>query len=268
MGTGLTKKTTRSRIMDVSIIPKKILYRAVLGKIRNSSRFFILEKDYTSIRVIGNLTLIVLIVIAIITYFITQLNIILALVISAISSIAFLIVFGDYIRSKILERHQKFDESAFIIINSLSINMTSTQSFPYSIELLLSKSGIDEDYKKYFQEMIYNFNLGVDEDEIIQESGKIFQTKKYENAFQNIKTENSFIDSDPDFLLRVRNGIKLIEDNIVIFIAISCLLPLVLSMVLSFLLPSDSLTIFVFPLLYAIFGTLVLRFMQNRESCD
>ncbi len=268
MGTSLAKSSTKSRIMSFSVFPKKLLYRVILGKIRNSSSFFISEKDYGNIRLIGNLTPVVFMITTLVVYFITQFNILLGLVIGSISSVGFLIVFGDHIRSKIIQRHQKFEETAFLIINSLSINMLSTGSFPYSIELLLSKSNIDEDYKKYFQEMIHKLNLGEGEEEIIQEGGKIFQTKKYENAFQNIKTENTFIDSDPDFLMRVRRSIKLMEDNIVIFIAVSCLLPLVLSIVLSFILPSDSLTIFVFPLLYAIFGTLILRFMQNREGGD
>jgi len=263
-----TGNKNKSGIMSFSIFPKKILYRSILGKISESSSFFITDKDYKNIRLVGNLTPLVLIITTIVVYFITQLSLLLAIIIGLISSAGFLIVFGDHVRSKVLEKQQKFEETAFLIINSLSINMLSTDSFPYSIELLLSKSAIDEDYKRYFQEMIHRLNLGENEDYLIQEGGKIFQTKKYENAFQNIKTENIFIDSDPDFLLRVRRNIKLIEDNIVIFIAVSCLLPLVLSIVLSFILPSDSLTIFIFPLLYAIFGTLILRFMQNRGGTD
>ena len=268
MGTNLTKTSTNSKVTSFSIFPRNLLYRTILGKVKDSSNFFISERDYRDIRLIGNLTPIIFILITVVVYFVTQQNIILGLVIGLISSLGFLIVFGDHIRSKVLERHQKFEETAFLIINSLSINMLSTESFPHSIELLISKSGLDENYKKYFQEMIHNLNLGESEDLLIQEGGKIFQSKKYENAFHNIKTENTFIDSDPDFLLRVRKGMKLIEDNIVIFIAVSCLLPLVLSIVLSFILPSDSLTIFIFPLLYAIFGTLILRFMQNRGADD
>ena len=264
----LAKEKTKSRMSIFSIFPRKLLYRTVLGKIKNSSSFFIQEKDYRNIRLIGNLTPIIFIISTIVVFLITQFNILLGVLIGTISSVGFLIVFGDHIRSKILIRQQKFEESAFLVINSLSINMLSTESFPYSIELLVSRSSIEEDYSKYFTEMIHQLNLGENEDEIIQRGGKIFQTKKYENAFQNVKSENTFIDSDPDFLLRVRKGIKLLEDNIVIFIAVSCLLPLVLSIVLSFILPSDSLMIFMFPLLYAIFGTLILRFMQNREVSD
>ena len=193
MGTSLIKDGKKSKTAALSIIPKKFLYRAVLGKIEDSSNFFIKDNDYRNIRIIGNLTPIVLIVTTIIVYLLTQLNLVFALIIGIISSVGFLVVFGDYIRSKVLERHQKFEETAFLIINSLSINMLSTQSLPHSLELLLSKSVTDEDYEKYFREMIYRLNLGENEDEIIQESGKIFITKKYENAFQNIKTENSFI---------------------------------------------------------------------------
>ncbi|TFG08659.1 hypothetical protein EU534_02675 [Candidatus Heimdallarchaeota archaeon] len=217
---------------------------------------------------VGNLTPLIFAISTIVVYFVSQYNILLAFLIGTITSVGFLIVFGDYIRSKVIDKHQEFEEMAFLIINSLSINMQSTESFPHSIELLLSGNVNDDDYMNYFQEIVFRLNLGENEEEIIQREGRIFRSTKYQNAFQNIKVENTFIESDPDFLLRVRKTIKLLEDNIVIFIAVSCLLPLVLSIVLSFILPSDSLIIFIFPLVYAIFGTLILRFMQNRSAGD
>ena len=111
-------------------------------------------------------------------------------------------------------------------------------------------------------------NLGEDENTIINEGKEIFLNKQYQNAFQNIKREDFFVDSDPDFLFEIRKTIKLIEDNIIIFIAFSCLFPLVLSLVLALILPSDSLIVFVFPLLYSLFGTFALRFIQNKSLSE
>ena len=261
-------RLSQPKLLQISIIPKGLLYRMILGKVKKRSKFFISEKDYTSIHLVGNGSLFTFILSFLIFFLITDMNELLSLGISLISSIAFLIVLGDYIRTKILNRHQNFEETAFLIINALSINMAATQSFPHSVELLMSKGITDEFYRKYFEKIVFNLNLGESEEEIIQNGSEIFLSKKYENAFQNIKSSNSFIDSDPDFLLRVKRGIKLIEDNIVIFIAVSCLFPLVLSVVLSFILPSNSLIVLIFPLLYAIFGTLILRFMHNRGVGD
>lgn len=257
-----------SKVTQFSIFPKAILYRLALGKVEKHSKFFISEKDYRNIRLIGNSSLLFFVISFVLFHYVTLINVPIALLISSIASLSFLFVLSDYIRTKILNRHQKFEETAFLIINSLSINMVATQSFPHSVELLLTKGIKDKYYTKYFQDMLYSLNLGENEDEIINNGGKIFLNKQYETSFQNIKNENAFIESDPEFILYVRKGIKLIEDNIVIFIAVSCLLPLVLSMVLSFLLPSNSPTIFVFPLLYAVFGTLILRFMNNKNIGD
>jgi len=257
-----------SRLTQFSIFPKRILYKVALGKVEKHSKFFISETDYRYLRLIGNSTLLFFVVSFVLFYYVTMINVLIALLISSIASVSFLFVLSDYIRSKIINRHKKFEEKAFLIINSLFINMIATQSFPHSLELLLAKGITDKYYTRYFQDMLYNLNLGENEDEIINNGGKIFLNKQYEVAFQNIKNENSFIESDPEFIIHVRKGIKLVEDNIVIFIAVSCLLPLVLSMVLSFLLPADSPTIFIFPLLYAVFGTLILRFMNNKSIGD
>ena len=125
--------------------------------------------------------------------------------------------------------------------------MISSNSFPKAVEFLISGSAFDDYYQKYFQEMLFNMNLGEDENTIINEGKEIFLNKQYQNAFQNIKREDFFVDSDPDFLFKIKKTIKLIEDNIIIFIAFSCLFPLVLSLVLALILPSDSLIVFVFP---------------------
>ena len=161
-----------------------------------------------------------------------------------------------------------FDEIAFLVINSLSINMKSSQSLPRSIELLLKKGVNDKFYKKYFEDMIFELNMGEDEDQIIEKNSDIFQNKRHKYAFQNLKNPDSFIETDPDFLIRIKREIKLIDDNIVIFVAVSCLLPLILSLVLALIVPPNSPTILLFPLLYTVFGTLTLRLIQNKSTSD
>ena len=93
----------------------------------------------------------------------------------------------------------------------------------------------------------------------------MFLSDRYRHIFQNIKRERTFIDSDPEFLLRVKRQAALIEDNIVIFIAVTCLLPLVLSLVLALIMPQDSLSILLLPLIYALFGSYILRYIQNKN---
>ncbi len=248
-----------------SNILQEFLYKLVLGGIRKHSNFFITDRDLIKIRRISIASVILFLAASLIFYFLTKISIIIAITIGFVAAIAFLFVFGDYVRASILKRHQEFDESAFLILNALSINMISTQSFPHALDFLVTNGIPNRYYNDYFTGMIYNFNMGEDEDQIIQEGKKIFLNKKYQTAFQNIKNEEKFIESDPDFLLRVKKEIKLIEDNIVIFVAVSCLLPLVLSMVLALIVPPGSPTIFVFPLLYALFGIFTLRFVQNKS---
>jgi len=248
-----------------SRILHEFLYKLILGGVRKHSSFFITEGDLIKIKRICVASVFLFILSSFIFYFLTKISIIIAITISFAAAIAFLFVFGDYIRATILKRHQEFDESAFLILNALSINMVSTQSFPHAVDFLVTNGISNKYYNKYFTEMIYNFNIGEYEDQVISEGKRIFLNKKYQNAFQNIKNEERFIESDPDFLLRVKKEIKLIEDNIVIFVAVSCLLPLVLSMVLALIIPPESPIIFIFPLLYALFGIFTLRFVQNRS---
>lgn len=261
----LTKTLQKARLSNTSFIPKEVLYKLILGKIRKYSSYFITQQDLRSINLIGNVSLIGIIPLFILFYYLTNRNIIIAVALSVAMIIAFLFVSGDHIRSKILIRRQEFDEIAFLIINSLSINMLSTQSFPMSVELLTNESIDNEHYQKYFQEILYKSNLGENEDTIIQDGGKMFLSDRYRHIFQNIKREQTFIDSDPEFLLRVKRQAALIEDNIVIFIAVTCLLPLVLSLVLALIVPQDSLSILLLPLIYALFGSYILRYIQNKN---
>ena len=243
----------------------EFLYKLILGGVRKHSNFFITDEDLKKIKRISIASVFLFVLLSFILYFLTKISIIIALSISLVAAIAFLFVFGDYIRATILKRHQEFDESAFLILNALSINMVSTQSFPHAVDFLITNGISNNYYNEYFTEMIYNFNIGEYEDQIINKGKRIFLNKKYQNAFQNIKNEERFIESDPDFLLRVKKEIKLIEDNIVIFVAVSCLLPLVLSMVLALIFPPESPAIFIFPLLYALFGIFTLRLVQNKS---
>ncbi|MBY8999310.1 MAG: hypothetical protein KGD64_00140 [Candidatus Heimdallarchaeota archaeon] len=253
------------KTMQFSLIPKEFLYKIILGKIKRHSKDFISERDLTKIIVFSNLSILNFLLSIVLCYFLIQLNIIFTLLVSIVIALSFFFVTSDYIRSNIMKRHHLFDEMAFLIINSLSINMKSTQSLPQSIELLLKKRTVDNFYKEYFEEMVFKFNVGADEDRIIDENSRMFQNKKHRYAFQNLKNPVSFIETDPDFLIKLKREVKLIEDNMVIFVAISCLLPLVLSLVLSLIVAPTSPTLLLFPFLYAVFGTATLRLIQNKS---
>ena len=253
------------RTMQFSIIPKEFLYRITLGKIRKHSEDFISKSDLVKLVILCNLAILSFFVSMLLCYFLVQLDLIFTLIVSVAISLALFFVFSDYVRSSIIKKRRLFDEVAFLIINSLSIIMKSTQSLPRSIELLLKKGTVDYFYRKYFEDMIFNLNIGADENQTIDETSKMFQNKKHKYAFQNLKNPDSFIETDPDFLIRLKREIKLIEDNMVIFVAISCLLPLVLSLVLSLIVSPTSPTLLLFPLLYAVFGTVTLRLIQNKS---
>jgi len=255
----------RVNIRQFSLIPKKILYRTILGKKVERSSFFITDNDKFKVRIVGNGAILCFLVLFFLLHYLAGLSLIITSIISLVSCISFFFVFGDTIRTNIINRHQKFSETAFLTLNALSINMSASGSFPKSIEYLFSSKTSDEYYNKYLQDILYNLNLGEDEELIIKEGKEIFLSKNHQNVFQNIRNNDYYLESDPDFLIRVKRTVKAIEDNIVIFIAVSCLFPLVLSLVLALLLPPNSIIILVFPLLYAVFGTLSLRFVQNRS---
>ncbi|MHA1344881.1 MAG: hypothetical protein ACTSVO_08290 [Candidatus Heimdallarchaeaceae archaeon] len=265
---GATYSSLIQKTVQFSIIPKEFLYRITLGRIRKHSEDFISDNDLVKLVVLCNLAILSFFVSILLCYFLIQLNFIVTLVVSIAISLAIFFVSSDYIRSGIIKKRILFDEVAFLIINSLSISMKSTQSLPSSIELLLRKGAVDNFYRKYFEDMIFNLNVGADENQIIDENSKMFHNKKHQYAFQSLKNPDFFIKTDPDFLTRLKREIKLIEDNMVIFIAISCLLPLVLSLVLSLIISPTSPTLLLFPLLYAVFGTVTLRLIQNKSMVE
>lgn len=253
------------KALQFSIIPQNFLYKIALGKLRTYSKDFISDKDLVKLKILSNISIFIFFISIVLCYFLIQLSLIFTILVSITISFALFFVFSDYIRSSIIKKHRLFDEAAFLIINSLSINMKSTQSLPRSIELLINKGSTDDYYKKYFESMIFDLNVGADENQLIDEYSKIFRNKRHKYAFQNLKDPNSFINTDPDFLIRLKQEIKMIEDNIVIFVAISCLLPLVLSLVLSLIVSPTSPTLLLFPLLYAVFGSATLRLIQNKS---
>ncbi|MHA1406615.1 MAG: hypothetical protein ACTSSG_04450 [Candidatus Heimdallarchaeaceae archaeon] len=255
-------------LLKLSLLPYPLIEKLVMGKLSDKTRFFIQEKDKSKIRLLGNTFFPLFIAIFLIFHFLVNSNILVSSFISLLSAFTFFFVFGDNIRVRIFSRQLKFEEEAFLILNSLSINAISTKSIPKSIQLLnLNK----KDYKYYydhFQNLLFELNLGKDEQEVMKEGSKIFSNTKYADILQNLMREDKTIDTDPDFLNRIKKEIKTIEDNIIIFIAVSCLLPLILSLVLSFLLPPNSPSLLFLPILYAIFGTLLLRFIQNKSRLD
>ena len=147
------------RTMHFSIVPKEFLYRITLGKIRKHSENFISENDLVKLVVLCNLAILSFFGSMLLCYFLIHLNLIFTLTVSVVISLVLFFVFSDNVRSAIIKRHRLFDEIAFLIINSLSINMKSTQSLPHSIELLLKKGTVDNFYKKYFEDMIFNLNI-------------------------------------------------------------------------------------------------------------
>jgi len=171
----------KSKVLNLSLIPKERLYKIVLGKVKKYSEYFIIDTDLLKIRLIGNITIAGFGILFCVFHLLTKLSIVLSIVISLITSIAFFFVSGEYIRSNILSRQRKFDEAAFLVLNSLSINMIATGSFPKSVEMLNSVGHHSPHYKKYFERIIYELNTGENEDKIISKSSKIFLNKKYQS---------------------------------------------------------------------------------------
>ncbi len=188
-----------------------------------------------------------------------------ALILSLFMGILNMLICIHYTRSKIIQKHQKFDEKAFLTLNSLSINMTVLNSFPHALENIIEYQLEEENYQKAFQKAIFKLNIGNSkEDQIIEEISAIFLNEKYRRMLRNIKKQTIIIESEPEFLLNIKREIALIEDNISIFIAISCLFPLILSLVISLVVPNDSLLIILFPVFYGFFGTYILQYIQNK----
>ena len=121
-----SKRSKKFDISQFSIFPIKFLDRIILAKVRKHSSFFIKERDLMKLRFIGNSSIVILISFFVLFHFLTQVNIILTTAISLIVCLAYIFVFGDYVRSEIIKRHQSFDESAFLIRARISIGAALT----------------------------------------------------------------------------------------------------------------------------------------------
>lgn len=233
--------------------------------VNNKTRHFFTNKDKKRLRqfrnISGSITLSLFI-------FFTQLlkwKITNAIILSLSMGILNMLICIHYTRSKIIEKHQKFEEKAFLILNSLSINMTVLSSFPHALENIIEYQLEEKNYQKTFQKAMFKLNIGNSkEDQVIEEISAIFLNEKYRRILRNIKKQTIMIESEPEFLLNIKREIAFIEDNITIFIAVSCLFPLVLSLIISLIVPYDSLLIILFPVFYGFFGTYILQYIQNK----
>jgi len=249
-----------------SIIPIEILEKRALGKITPNTQLFVKGEDIKQLVKTGNVSVMILIGFGAILYSTTSLNFFFIILISFITSLLFLYIFSDFIRTKINERHQEFDETAFLILNSLAINMVITKSFPHSVNLLASTNCHSEFYRNFFTDILMDLNLGKKEGEIITRSSEVFLSKKNQQYFESILMEEFIVDSDPDFLIRIKKMISITEDNIAIFIAVSCILPLILTLIFSITVSMNSMYLLLFPVFYAVYGSYLLKFIQNKSS--
>ncbi|MHA1399171.1 MAG: hypothetical protein ACTSQE_02310 [Candidatus Heimdallarchaeaceae archaeon] len=261
----LNSRPYLQKIRFFSIIPKGFLHKLFLKRVQSIAPTFVKEEDKIRLYFISNTSIALFVLLLIIQSFIFNFNDLINILLSFIASLAFLFVNGAHTASRIIKRREDLEEQAFLFINSLAINMTTTQSFPHAIELM-KKSEIQDQYFQQLQhDILFGLNLGESEEKILERGQYFFQNKRYQYAFLNIKRKETFIDSDPEFLNNIKKMIALLEDNISIFIALSSLFPLVLSLVLSIILPVDSPLIFLFPLFYSLLGSFILRFIQIQS---
>ena len=200
--------------------------------------------------------------ILIIQLLVIKVNLLLTIVISIITYITIVEISALSTISSILRQKSKFDEQTFLFINSLSMSMTAIQSLPFALEMINDFDVQNLKLKNFQKNLMFQLNLNESETHVLEEEKNFFEYKEYQQAFSRIARKESFIESDPYFLNKIKREMNAIEDNISIFIAFSSLLPLILSLIVSIVLPSDSFLIFLFPLLYSLIGSLILQFIQ------
>ena len=176
-------KRMSKKIADFSIFPQSFLIRIILGKLKDETRFFTSDKDYKNMKLIGNFSVLSSVCMIFIQIFIFDISIYYALIISFLFMISVLLIFGGHIKAKIIRLHQQFDEEAFLVLNSLSINMISTGSFFLSVDTLLCENILNKYYTKYFREIVFNANLGKSEDQLISDAKTVFLTDRYKEVF-------------------------------------------------------------------------------------
>ncbi|UJG42743.1 MAG: hypothetical protein K9W46_10185 [Candidatus Heimdallarchaeum endolithica] len=200
--------------------------------------------------------------ILIIQLLVIKVNLLLTIVISIITYITIVEISALSTISSILRQKSKFDEQTFLFINSLSMSMTAIQSLPFALEMINDFDVQNLKLKNFQKNLMFQLNLNESETHVLEEEKNFFEYKEYQQAFSRIARKESFIESDPYFLNKIKREMNAIEDNISIFIAFSSLLPLILSLIVSIVLSSDSFLIFLFPLLYSLIGSLILQFIQ------
>lgn len=250
-------------MMNITLVPRSILERLIFGKINDQTRFFISDRDYQSITIVGNMAIVFAIFTTILQIFLYQIAIGYAIITGILVGISLMLIYGGHIKAKIIQLHQQFDRDAFLMINALSINMVTTGSFFSSVDNLLQEDMANRYYNKYFKDIIFNANLGKNELQLINEAKEIFLTSKYKEIFSNLN-KNIYVYSEPEFLQKIKKKIGIIEDYIVVFIAVSSLFPLSLTFILAMFSKHASISLMLFPFFYGIIGSLILRLMQNK----
>ncbi len=252
----------------ISVIPTAILERLFLSKIQSIAPSYINDKDKKRLYFISNASILLGLILFVIELFFFRFNSIISILIAIGITSASLLVNGMANSANILKRRRDLEEQAFLFLNALSINILSTQSFPKAIQVLSENETENHYLNKLQKEIIFALNIGKSEDKILDEFQHFFNDKKYQYIFRNIKNNNAFVNSDPDFLFEIKRSMGKLEDNLAIFIAVSTLFPLVLSLALSIMLPANSVSILLFPIIYAIIGSLLLKIIEIQSLGD
>ncbi|MHA1868122.1 MAG: hypothetical protein ACTSVB_11030 [Candidatus Heimdallarchaeaceae archaeon] len=244
-------------------IISKIVVEALLVNIQfKKVKAFIFPEHIKKLVRRSNIAFFSSISILIIQLLVIKVNLLLTIVISIITYITIVEISALSTISSILRQKSKFDEQTFLFINSLSMSMTAIQSLPFALEMINDFDVQNLKLKNFQKNLMFQLNLNESETHVLEEEKNFFEYKEYQQAFSRIARKESFIESDPYFLNKIKREMNAIEDNISIFIAFSSLLPLILSLIVSIVLPSDSFLIFLFPLLYSLIGSLILQFIQ------
>jgi len=245
-----------------SSLPDSLVKKLVLGK--SKLDHFASEQDITKTKKFILLS-IILSLVSFVVFIILGLNLLLSAVLSFCLFPFSLFVLCGHVRSQIFTRYKTFDETAYILLNSISIGLLIYKSIFYSIDLLLKKDIVNDQYSTIFKDLLMQANFGGDENQLIRNFAQTFFSEEYIVVLENL-SGGRYIESSPNFLLQMKREMGIIEDNIVIFIALSCLLPLALSMVIPLIINANSILLLLFPLFFGLFGSFFLRYIQDRSS--
>ncbi|UJG39891.1 MAG: hypothetical protein K9W45_08510 [Candidatus Heimdallarchaeum aukensis] len=256
----VTKKFENEKLYNVisRFIVETLLVKIQFKKVETS----IFPEHVKKLVTRSNIAFLLSIFILVIQLVFIKLNLLLTIFVSIITYITILEISALSTVSAILRQKSKFDEQTFLFINSLSMSMTTVQSLPFALEMT-NKFDIQNSKLRNFQKkLMFQLNLNTNESQVLENEKNFFEHEGYQQAFSRIARKESFIESDPYFLNKIKREMTAIEDNISIFITFSSLLPLILSLIVSIILPSNSFLIFLFPLLYSLIGSFILQFIQ------